>query len=225
MQPPKVNYPVHLLHIGKTGGSAIKHALAEHPLVHQERLVLHRHKTTIYDVPEGEGICFFLRDPVTRFASAFYSRQRKGQPRYNSEWNAVEKEVFDAFHSPNELARALGDDASPQHALALKAMDGIRHFRLYSDWYGTIEAFRRRQDDVVFVGFQEDLDADFSRFLKEVGISDDIRLPKDDVAAHRNPTHADYSLSPRARSVLQNWYAEDYDFAARCRALMADRRS
>lgn len=215
--------PVHLLHIGKTGGSAVKFALADHSAVEKQRIILHRHRTSLSDIPEGEKVCFFLRDPVSRFVSAFYSRQRKGQPRYNSEWNVVERDVFGRFATANDLAMALADKDSSQHDLALRAMDAIGHFQPYRKWYGSLDEFCRRQRDVLFVGFQEQLGTDFARFLHAVGIREELQLPDDDVAAHRNPAHADRSVSEPGAAALKDWYAEDYEFIALCKELMDGR--
>jgi len=62
---------VHFLHIGKTGGTAIKHAIGSAQasisgdgaglpcVVH-----LHRHAVRLRDVPAGERFFFFVRDPL-----------------------------------------------------------------------------------------------------------------------------------------------------------------
>lgn len=81
---------VHFLHIGKTGGSAVKFALKEYSKTSWCKITFHDHKTSLSDIPEGEKIFFFLRDPISRFISGFYSRQRKGLPRYYSEWTSEE---------------------------------------------------------------------------------------------------------------------------------------
>ena len=163
---------------------------------------------------------FGLRDPVSRFVSAFYNRQRKGQPRYNSRWNAVEKEVFERFTTANRLAVALADTASPQHDLALRATDAIGHFQPYRKWYVRLDEFRRRQDNVLFVGLQKQLPAAFARLINFLGIREDQKLSDDDIAAHRNPANVDRSSSKPGVMALKNWYAEDYEFIALCRDLM-----
>ena len=52
--------------------------------------------------PKGEPFFFNLRNPITRFTSAFYSRKLKP-----ATWNQVESELFARFRTPNELVEAL----------------------------------------------------------------------------------------------------------------------
>ena len=80
---------VHLLHIGKTGGTALKTALAG-AASPTHVLILEDHPTRLRSVPVGERVAFFVRDPLTRFVSGFLSRQRKGRPRYFHDWSAEE---------------------------------------------------------------------------------------------------------------------------------------
>lgn len=65
------------LHIPKTGGSAIKHALAAHAGSQDASLEFHRHQTRLIDIPVGLPVGLVVRDPVSRFVSAFFSRKRK----------------------------------------------------------------------------------------------------------------------------------------------------
>lgn len=118
----------HFLHIGKTGGSAIKSVLEDYKAVANYRIVLHEHDTVLDDIPPGEKVFFCLRDPISRFVSGFYSRKRKGQPRYYSEWSDFERQVFETFETPNDLAEALGAGTHRHHELAMQAMrGGVQH--------------------------------------------------------------------------------------------------
>jgi hypothetical protein len=56
MPPPQ--RPLHFLHIGKTGGTAIKHAIG--PLASIKNLVLHPHSVRLSDIPAGERVFFCL---------------------------------------------------------------------------------------------------------------------------------------------------------------------
>ena len=58
---------VHFLHIGKTGGSAIKYALKSYSSNARYAIYIHNHNFILRDVPKGEGVVFFLRDPIERF--------------------------------------------------------------------------------------------------------------------------------------------------------------
>jgi hypothetical protein len=208
---------VHFLHIGKTGGSAIKAVLKEFPETPRYTINLHGHSTSLKDVPKGEPVVFFLREPVSRFVSGFYSRQRKGQPRYYSEWSPKEKKVFDHFPTPGKLATSLANE----EALALMAMEHILHFKRYSAWYGDFDYFESRLDDVLFVGFQESLDAGFAQLKRILEIPDEVDLPTDDVGAHRNPRSVDKTVDERGVAALRKWYSEDIRFVSLCKQFMS----
>ncbi|MEM8598301.1 MAG: sulfotransferase family 2 domain-containing protein [Bacteroidota bacterium] len=202
----------HLLHVGKTGGTALK-ATLENARGDNCRLFLHGHRVTLGDIPEGDGFFFFVRDPVSRFASGFYSRQRQGQPRYFYRWTRNEATAFERFQTPDELARALSDPDAARRAEAEHAMRSIQHVRdPYRLWFGDDAAFRSRADDLLFVGSQEHLREDFQRLKAVLGLPEDLQLPSSPKEAHRRPEHLDVTLSDEARANLAAWYAEDYVF-------------
>ncbi len=217
----KKKQKVHFLHIGKTGGSAIKSVLKKNLKTPKYIIKRHGHSTSLKDIHEGEYVIFFLRDPISRFVSGFYSRQRKGQPRYFSEWSPLEKEVFDKFNTPNQLACALSNTLSEDHLLAMKAMENIQHFKRYNNWYGDLAYFHFRIKDILYIGFQESLDKDFNKLKIILGLPEDTKLPDDDVGAHRNPKGLDKSLDKDAIIALNDWYDEDIKFLALCKELMA----
>ena len=102
----------HFLHIGKTGGAAVKHALK--PVAAAGHLMLHGHDVRLHDVAPGEQVFFFLRDPLSRFVSAFYSRQREGRPRYVVPWTPDEEAAFGRFRTANELADGLSSTSAAE---------------------------------------------------------------------------------------------------------------
>ena len=69
---------VHLLHIGKTGGTAVKAAVRQSDA--NGSLLIHPHEVTLRDIAPGDDVIFFVRNPVDRFVSGFFSRKRQGQP-------------------------------------------------------------------------------------------------------------------------------------------------
>jgi len=215
---------VHFLHIGKTGGSAIKYALKGNTKNSKYVIKLHNHETYMNMIPDGEKIIFFLRDPISRFVSGFYSRKRKGRPRYYVEWSKEEREVFSTFETPRELASALADEMSSLHKTAIIAMRSIEHFSPYKKWYVDISYFKSRMDDIFFIGFQETLRQDFSLLLNMLNIPErNARLPDDNVLAHKNPSTVDKCIDEDGRRALLSWYAEDYKFLHICRSIMEER--
>jgi Sulfotransferase family len=215
---------VHFLHLGKTGGSAVKYAIESSANPHVRYVVyLHPHETTLRNVPEQQKYFFFLRDPISRFISGFYSRQRQGRPRYFMAWTPDEKVAFEHFGSPNELAGALSSDDPQQKTNAEAAMRSILHVKdPYWSWFESEDYFASRLPDLFFVGFQEQLSSDFE-ILKAKLELEDIALPQDEVHAHRNPADLDKSLDERAVTNLKNWYAADFRFVDLCRKLVRER--
>ena len=203
---------VHFLHIGKTGGTAAKAAMSG-AVCKRYRLVLHSHHFFLTDVPEGDRCVFFVRDPLSRFVSGFYSRQRQGMPRYFVPWTPAEEAAFRRFSTPGELARSLSsNDAEIQNA-GVAAMNGIRHVRdSYWKWFVSEEYLASRFSDILFVGSQEHLDRDFKELRALLCLPDGCALPDNDIAAHRNPAGLDARLDDLARENLFAWYAGDYQF-------------
>ena len=208
---------IHFLHIGKTGGTAIREALMDVDSAGEYELILHSHGVSLKDVPRGEKVVIFLREPISRFVSGFYSRKRKGLPRYLYEWNDVEAEIFPIFDTPNELAMALAEKNSEFHSTALKAMKNVKHLEHFNKWLISKEYLDSRREDVFFIGFQESLDQNFEELKKKLNLGQDISLPNDDVGAHRNSGELDKSLTTAARRRLEEWYAEDIIIIDFCR--------
>ena len=214
---------VHFLHIGKTGGSAFKYVFNKYNETEKYIIKSHPHSTTLRDIPEGEKVFFCLRDPLSRFVSGFYSRKRKGQPRIYREWNALEEKVFITFDTANKLACALADVKSGMHSLSISAMENINHFLDYSYWYGDIQYFQKRLDDIVYIGFQETLDDDFHKIKKILGLPPSAMLPLDDISLHKNPDTIDRVIEKRGESALEKWYSQDRSFITLCKKIMSDK--
>ena len=206
----------HFLHIGKTAGTAIKAALRPVAEAADYQVLLHGHETTLTDVPEGDKFFFVVRDPVDRFVSAFYSRQRQGRPRYDSPWTEAEARAFGRFDTANELALALSAAGADRRRHAHQAMRDIEHVRdSYWRWFESEKAFLRRRKDLLYVGrFHRLGDGDFAEMARRLGLHEAPVLPADDISAHRNPAHVDRRLAEAGRHNLQHWYASDYAFVA-----------
>lgn len=201
---------LHFMHIGKTGGTAISLTLARER-IRGYRLVIHGHDWTLRHLPSGDSVFFFVRDPVARFMSGFYSRYRQGQPRIHVPWSDDERLAFERFDTPNALARALSSDDFDERSAAAAAMKSIGHVRDgYDKWLGDESALRAVRARILFVGATERLDEDFTALRKLLHLPETVRLPKDDVASHRNPAGLDYSLDDVALANLRVWLGEDY---------------
>ena len=209
---------IHVLHIGKTGGTALREALGPHCRTARFAIEFHGHQVKLRDVPPHDLFMFFVRDPISRFASGFRSRQRQGRPRFFYPWSEAERVAFREFGTPNELARALDDPDEARRAAAEAAMHAIHHVRsFYWDWFESEAYFRSRLDGLFFVGFQETLSADFEAIRRKLGFSADVTLPTDDLRAHRTPPTDDVELDEVSRGILRRWYARDFEFVRLCR--------
>ena len=211
---------VHFLHIGKTGGSAIGHAIRQTCAGNHYRMRFHSHGVNLRDILEGEKFVFILRDPVTRFVSGFYSRQRQGKPRYNIPWSPGEQKAFEAFSTPNQLAHALSSKKWNKRRKARQAMKRIQHVKnSYWKWFESEQYFNSRQADIFFIAFQEQLAEDFEILKEILGCPASASLPDDDIKAHRNPGNLDRTLSEKSMANLHAWYKNDYRFIDLSRAV------
>jgi hypothetical protein len=211
---------LHVLHIGKTGGTALKHVLMEQQDSVRYRLLFRGHDVGLADVPRGELFMFLIRDPLSRFVSAFNGRLREDRPRYHYPWREEEKVAFAIFSTPDQLATALSSPEETERLAAEQAMQGIGHVNTpYTTWFRDEEALRARADDLFFVGFQERLDEDFQLLKEKLGLPADASLPGGDTEAHRTPEGFDRHLSESAQANLRRWYSRDIALYELCREL------
>ncbi|MEP7359966.1 MAG: sulfotransferase family 2 domain-containing protein [Chloroflexota bacterium] len=203
---------VHMLHVRKTGGTAVKAALEGADVPVGMRLLLHGHGISLRDVPANDDIFLFLRDPVARFLSGFDMRRREGRPRHYRPWTTAERRVFERYGSAQDLALALGSSTRSARTEAERAMRNVAHLRSHlGDWLGDERQVHERQDSLIFIGWQEQLDSDFAALVALLGIPPETHLPSDAYAANRADDDATQKpLSADAIEIIRSWYAEDY---------------
>ena len=213
----RVGKTIHFLHISKTGGTAVVEALS--PIAERFNIILHKHQTKLRDIPSTERVFFFVRDPIQRFVSGFWSRYRRGAPRYNYQWDEGEARAFSRFQSPNELAEALSSKDPQLAELACQAMRDIRHVSSkYDQWFSGKEELATRSQSILFIGLQETLQGDFESIKVIFGLPQSLTLPSDDVRAHRTPGDYDRTLTILAQENLTRWYMDDIHFYEECMA-------
>jgi hypothetical protein len=202
--------PVHFLHIGKCGGTAVKD-LADriNRLAGGPSIVTHGHSIKLKDLPHDAQYFFAIRNPVTRFYSAFYMRKRNEQPRLYREWNDGERDAYEEFPEANDLAENLFAE-TPLGYKAFAAMQNIGHMSYQHAWFNIREILQVRPPLCILR--QERLPDDVKYLLAKLNIVTDIALPEDRVRAHRG----DYSTTPRPTEAaiqnLQRWYAVDIEY-------------
>lgn len=199
---------LHFLHIGKTGGSSIKHALSNDLRQANYDIKIHRHSTHLEDIPIGDKVFFFLRDPADRFVSAFNSRKRQGRPKTFQPWSINETTAFNLFETADDLARAL---SSNDNDAAKEAMQHIFHVKNHLwEWFINEEYLRTRLDDILFVGNLASITEDFEDLKQLLGLDMSCALPTDPVASHKTPGNMCQTLSNKGRENIKQWYKNDY---------------
>ncbi len=214
--------PIHFLHIRKTGGTAIAEALR--PIAAEFNILLHDHATRLSDIPRHDQVVFFVRHPIPRFASGFFSRLRCGLPRHHYPWNEIETRAFRLFRKPSDLAEALSSPDQQMADAARQAMRGISHLKnTYKDWFSGERELDDRADSILLIGLQEKLTSDFEYLRTFLKLPETVRLPQDEVLAHKTPSEFDRNLSPLAEHNLRHWYRDDIRFYEHCLRLRAAR--
>lgn len=208
------------MHVGKTGGTALKEALAPHRRTGRYDLLLHDHPFSFGDAIRGDKVFCVLRDPVDRFVSAFNYRLREGRPHQFAAWTPDEAKAFEAFASADELGRALSSDDPLQIVRARSAMVSIRHVRdSYWRWFDSSEYLRGRVEDVLLVMWLPDLEIVLPRLRDVLGLPDSVRMPDRGAKANRSPERDVNALSPMAVANLRQWYGADYGLLEYCSTL------
>ncbi|CAN7444075.1 sulfotransferase family 2 domain-containing protein [Rhizobium sp. LjRoot254] len=210
-----------LLHIGKTGGTAVNavlRAAKERKIV--RRIGLYGHQTglqDIVDLDKTRNVVFFIREPVSRYISAFNSRLRRGYPRHGNVWTDREEIAFEHFKTPNQLAEALSAGDAELRRHAEDAMTAIKHLRRdYRHYLGSVELLEQERDRIYFIGATESFESDFGLLRQLLGVPDDLELPTDDYGAHRTPDGFEKTVSELGRRNIENYCADDYNIYRWC---------
>jgi hypothetical protein len=210
---------LHFLHIGRTGGTALNHALS--PYSRRLGAIFHGHDQSLQKIRPGESVVFLVRDPVERFVSGFNNRLRKGRPRRVLEWTRGEQRAFARFKTPNALAEALSAEDPAAAVAAAAAMNDIAHTgRRLSFWLDSPAYLRQRAGDVLFVSATHTLDEDFPQLLRTLGLRDTVRLPTEPFDRYATTAAGlETALSETGRANVAKWYEADGELFAAAMAL------
>ncbi len=105
-------------------------------------------------------------------------------------------------------------------------MRTVAHVRdSYWKWFEREDYFLSRLEDLFFIGFQEQLSADFEIFKSKLGLPVNLLLPTDPIQAHANQPGLDKTLQNDAVENLRRWYAGDFLFLDLCRSIIHERPS
>jgi hypothetical protein len=208
------------VHIGKTGGTYLSKALRK--LSNNVGLDMDfvSHKRTLRAILSGKSeycVVFSVRDPLQIYVSGFYSRQRKGAPRYNVEWSEEEAEAFGRFSTANELAEALSSEDKERREAALKAMGSIGHVNRNLKGYLNGRAFlEKHKDSIFFIFKQSELDSDLKTFYQLFGKTVPSNITEDEDLKHKNPDDIDRSISELGSKNLREYYEKDILIYRKC---------
>ena len=166
-----------MLHIGKTGGSFLRSVLKHNENCWSLPLHLLGHGATLNGTAKRFGadrkLAFVVRDPLTRFSSAFYSRQRQGRPTYQSQWSAEEAAAFLWFETAEDLALALASPKEREKSAALFAFHAIQHLKGDLRHYlGGVEALLAERGKISICVDLPDLDAHLPKIMAGLGVPD-----------------------------------------------------
>ena len=202
-----------MLHIGKTGGSYLRSILKHNEARWTLPLHLLGHGATLKGTAKRFGadrqLAFVVRDPLVRFSSAFYSRQRQGRPTYQSQWSAEEAAAFLWFETAEELALALASKNEREKSAALFAFNAIQHLKGDLRHYlGGVETLLAARDNIAVCVDLPDLDAHLPKIMACLGVPDYVMPPNPET--HNSPNQIP-NLSPRAEAALRAHWAEEFE--------------
>jgi len=215
----------HLIHVGKTGGTALRKTLVPYVDAGRYTIFLHGHSMTLSRLRPGEKAFFFQREPLSKFLSAFYYRQRQARPYWHIPWRPDEALAFAQFNSANDLANALSAADGELRAKAVHAMRSIHHVKdSVFRWLVDEAYFLSRLDDILFIGFQEQLGQDFDALKRILHLPDTVHLPTEDSGVYQKTPASLKYLDATAEANLRAWYARDIEFYELCRRIRCERR-
>lgn len=209
------------LHIGKTGGSAIRDAIyklqgekAKSPIE------IYGHRNTLAEIladRPDRRVFFVIRDPVSRFVSGFNSRFRKGKWGTN-DWSPREAKIFTTFSTPNEMAESLTSEDEALRAIATKGMGGSVHFKFgLRHCLGSVEFLEQSAERLAFIGHLPTLTQDFEVLKRLIGVPADIELPPENQPMfHKTPSSQERKLSNLGEQNIRDHYKDEYPIYEWC---------
>jgi len=220
-----------ILHIGKTGGSALKDAVVPWLNWNRAFFIADREawpsgvKDQLWqgDVLRGclaRRFAFVVRAPLRRFVSSWVSRWRSDRPAWNNPWSRVEADVFRTFQSPDQVGCALSSENRSLRRAAVKAMQGVGHVRdtMLNYLGGSLSVVERCARSILFVGRLERIDEDWPKLARILDESYAWQVHPRPWMSRKHASPSTFNilakLGPCAYGNLMEWYRMDYELLA-----------
>ncbi|MGR3617060.1 MAG: hypothetical protein ACU0BB_13590 [Paracoccaceae bacterium] len=213
---------IHFLHISKTGGTALFHALRPVSETQERYIFLHEHWVRLRDIPTGQKVVFFTRDPISRFVSSYDFLKRNLGGRGDRIWPDQEINLTKSVFSQWPEARYLAESLASKEPRASQTMMTLRQIRYGCEaWLGSAAYLGKRKDDILFIGQQEQFEQDCAELFALLGHSN-LRLPTGK-AANRTPTPPQ-TLTMAGRAAISDWYCLSYQILDECERIRSEIR-
>lgn len=152
---------------------------------------------------------FFVRNPISRFSSAFMFSMIDD---YFPKQNCINiRTKYGIFKTPNDLAEAIYTEDDELRTLAQNAMNNIYHMDSIKRYLISCENIKKNKDKILFVGRFEHFSEDIENLCKLCNVTLPANIPHfHDLAQH----HSDYrdvtKLTKKAKDNLKKWYSDDF---------------
>ena len=204
LKNPNCTVPNLFLHLGKTGGTTfINYTSHYRPLIEHVR---HK-KVSLKRVCGHHCAVIFVRDPIDRWISGYYSRYRRGCPQYCSNWTQCETKYFEQYPSVGALAEALGDNSNSSEIYhAQQMVNCIGHLWLNFAFY--LKGLETGYTKIGYVGLTDNLTTEFQHFTKKFNMTQISNHSFE--RFHTNHVNKTHVLSEKGRLNLIQFLAKDY---------------
>lgn len=198
------------IHIPKTGGTAIKYAIADHSRPEEINFPSRGHNLTLHNV--NENACFIIREPWKRFCSGYWERATMELRKEESERNDFanfgyaslipqEEELLNRYTTPNDLLSYMRS-GNPLPGILGELTASI------TKWTGNINQLVNMQDKIKLVFALKDLNKAMNHFFQ-------LELPQDPFRQRSRslfPITQSYDISPENKEWFENEFRkDDYD--------------
>jgi len=199
---------IFFIHVGKSGGSTIRDYMKG---IHNTHML----KPKLEDLEQHDVIILNLRDPISRFISAFnYSYDIINNDVFGGfnkadKWDKNYNYLITYFKTPNKLAESLTSSNKEKRRKAYELMNhNAEHITKSLGWYTNNGKFIEKFHTKIFIISIDNFKNDMKSFYKKVYNKD---LPSEIQIKRKNNNKNKY-LSNLAKRNLYNFY-KDTDYA------------